>query len=157
MGGRTRTYRDVQRLSWSIARALSRSGVRPGDKVAVLSANDPVAFTCVFGISRAGAVWCPINPRNEAAENRELLELFDCTVLIHQEHFTPLVDQIRGDLPRLTTVVCLDDESWEEFLDGGKDTTVDAQPVDDVAMIVGTGGTTGRPKGVVLTGTNLET
>ena len=53
--------------------------VRPGDKVAILSANDPVAFTCVFGISRAGAVWCPVNPRNEAAENRELLELFDCS------------------------------------------------------------------------------
>ena len=53
-------------------------GVAPGDKVAILSANDPVAFTCVFGISRAGAVWCPINPRNEAAENRELLDLFDC-------------------------------------------------------------------------------
>ena len=32
MGGRTRTYRDVQRLSWSIARALSRSAVRPGDQ-----------------------------------------------------------------------------------------------------------------------------
>jgi len=38
--------------------------VRPGDRVAILSANDPTAFTCVFGISRAGAVWCPINPRN---------------------------------------------------------------------------------------------
>ena len=52
--------------------------------MAILSANDPVAFTCVFGISRAGAVWCPINPRNEAAENRELLDLFECSVLIFQ-------------------------------------------------------------------------
>jgi len=70
MAGQTRTYADVQRLSWSAGRALARSGVRPGDKVAVLSGNDPVAFSCVFGISRAGAVWCPVNPRNEAAENR---------------------------------------------------------------------------------------
>ncbi|HXZ72575.1 MAG TPA: AMP-binding protein [Streptosporangiaceae bacterium] len=68
-------------LSWAIGRALARSGVRPGDKVAVLSANDPVAFCCVFGIARAGAVWCPVNPRNEAAENRELLDLFDCSCL----------------------------------------------------------------------------
>ena len=85
MAGDTRTYGDVQRLSWKIARALSRSGIRPGDKVAVLSANDPVAFSCVFGIARAGAVWCPVNPRNEAAENRELLDLFDCSCLIFQE------------------------------------------------------------------------
>ncbi len=72
MAGRTLNYRDVQEVTWRVARALHRSGVRPGEKVAILSANDPTAFACVFGISRAGAVWCPINPRNEAAENREL-------------------------------------------------------------------------------------
>ena len=82
--GRTRSYAEVQRLSWLIGRALARSGIRAGDKVAVLSGNDPVAFCCVFGISRAGAVWCPVNPRNEAAENPELLDLFDCTCLIFQ-------------------------------------------------------------------------
>ena len=91
-----------------IGRALARSGVRPGDKVAVLSANDPVAFSCVFGIARAGAVWCPVNPRNEAAENRELLDLFDCTCLIFQGAFAPLVARIAPDLPKLTTLVCLD-------------------------------------------------
>jgi acyl-CoA synthetase (AMP-forming)/AMP-acid ligase II len=72
MAGQVMRYADVQRLSWSVGRALARSGIRPGDKVAVLSGNDPVAFGSVFGISRAGAVWCPVNPRSEAAENREL-------------------------------------------------------------------------------------
>src|SRR5690348_8275159 len=162
MGGRTRTYRDVQRLSWSIARALSRSGVRPGDKVAVLSANDPVAFSCVFGIARAGAVWCPVNPRNEAEENRELLELFDCTMLLYAAAFAPLVAKIRDRLPVLTTLVCLDsltadDPSLGEWLDAGPDEFDDVEPPDDVVMLVGTGGTTGRPKGVRLTGRNLET
>ena len=46
----------------------------------------------MFGIARAGAVWCPVNPRNEAAENRELLDLFDCSALIFQAAFAPLVD-----------------------------------------------------------------
>ncbi|HEY2263242.1 MAG TPA: AMP-binding protein, partial [Streptosporangiaceae bacterium] len=41
--GRTLSYADVQRLSWRVARALDRSGIEPGDKVAILSANDPVA------------------------------------------------------------------------------------------------------------------
>src|SRR5579859_3354161 len=108
MAGRTLNYRDVQAISWRVARALHQSGIRTGDKVAVLSANDPVAFSCVFGISRAGAVWCPINPRNEAAENRELLDLMDCNCLIFQQAFAPLVEQIRHDLPKLTTLVCLD-------------------------------------------------
>src|SRR5690606_24416698 len=48
--------------------------------------------------------------------------------------------------------------SWEEFLAGGDGVEpVDRPADDDLAMIVGTGGTTGRPKGVMLTGTNLET
>ncbi len=160
--GETWSYAEVQDLSGRIAAALVDRGVRPGEKVAILSANDPLAFTCVFGISRAGAVWCPVNPRNEAAENQELLELFECVALVFQERFAPLVQQIRGDLPRLATLVCLDGPAtevpgaltWDDFVAGR---VADVPPVDDVAMIVGTGGTTGRPKGVMLTGTNLET
>ncbi len=160
-GGQSRSYADVQELSRRIAAALAARGVRPGDRVAILSANDPTAFTCVFGISRAGAVWCPVNPRNEAAENRELLGLFGCVALIFHEKFAPLVGQIRAGLPDLTTLVCLDGVadaalSWEDFLALGV-TPVDEPARDDLAMIVGTGGTTGRPKGVELTGTNIET
>ena len=166
--GETRSYAEVRELSFRVSAALAARGVRPGDAVAVLSANDPTAFTCVFGISRAGGVWCPINPRNEAAENRELLALFGCTTLIFQERFAPLVAQIRGELPGLTTLVCLDGDvdgtlSWDEFLgaglseDTGLSEGVDLPARDDLAMIVGTGGTTGRPKGVELTGANLET
>ncbi len=159
--GVTSSYAEVRELSQRIAAALVRQGVQPGDKVAILSANDPVAFTCVFGISRAGAVWCPINPRNEAKENAELLDLFECSVLVFQAAFAPLVQEIRDDLPQLRTLVCLDGEvegalSWQDFLDGS-DSEIDLATPDDLAMIVGTGGTTGRPKGVLLTGTNLET
>jgi len=158
--GEVATYAEVQALSRRIASALAASGVEPGDKVAILSANDPTAFTCVFGISRAGAVWCPINPRNEAAENRELLDLFECSVLVFQGSFAALVDQIRGDLPYLTTLVCLDADlawalTWQEFLARGTE-IVDRPADDDLALIVGTGGTTGRPKGVMLTGSNIE-
>jgi acyl-CoA synthetase (AMP-forming)/AMP-acid ligase II len=167
MGDATLSYGQVQELSWRVASALAASGVRPGDKVAILSANDPVAFACVFGIARAGAVWCPVNPRNEAAENRELLDLFDCTCLIFQGGFEPLVSHMLPGLPKLTTLVCLDAGcgtavSFDAWLDGAPAEPVPAEPwsaetPDDVAAIVGTGGTTGRPKGVMLTGRNLET
>src|SRR3954466_24833 len=106
--GETRTYREVQRLSVRVAAALAARGIVPGERVAVLSGNDPTAFTCVFGISRAGAVWCPINPRNEANENRELLDLFGCTVLMFQAAIRSLVAAMSPDLPALTTLVCLD-------------------------------------------------
>jgi fatty-acyl-CoA synthase len=165
--GRTLSYGDVQALSWRIARALDWSGIRPGDKVAILSANDPVAFSCVFGISRAGAVWCPVNPRNEAAENRELLDFFDCKCLIFQAAFAPLVTKILPDLPKLTTLVCLDGDQrtpespsatpFRQWLTDLPREPWQAAAPDDTVMLVGTGGTTGRPKGVMLTGHNIET
>ncbi|MEV4126833.1 AMP-binding protein [Nocardia sp. NPDC049707] len=161
MSGNTLTYQQVQRLSWQIARALHTSGVRPGDKVAILSANDTLAFACVFGIARAGGVWCPMNPRNEAAENRELLDLFDCTCLIFHSAFAPLVEAIAPQLPALTTMICLNEDipGATRFADWIRDcpaTEWQADPVDDIIMLVGTGGTTGRPKGVQLTGHNVE-
>jgi fatty-acyl-CoA synthase len=160
--GVSMTYGEVQQLSHRIAAALVASGVGPGEKVAILSGNDPVAFTALAGISRAGAVWCPINPRNEASENRELLDLFDCTTLVFQASYAPLVERIRGDLPGIHTWVCLDgtvDDAvgWDDFLARGDGGPSEVGPIDDVAAIVGTGGTTGRPKGVMLTGHNLET
>jgi acyl-CoA synthetase (AMP-forming)/AMP-acid ligase II len=161
-GDTTYSYGQVQEVSHRVARALARSGVRPGQSVAVLSANDPVAFSCVFGIARAGCVWAPVNPRNQAAENRELLDLFGCTALVYQASFAPLVAQIRDQLPALTTLVCLDAEdtgapSLAQWLDGVPADPVEVEPVDDVVMVVGTGGTTGRPKGVLLTSRSIET
>ncbi|MEI2776214.1 MAG: long-chain fatty acid--CoA ligase [Tetrasphaera sp.] len=167
--GQARSYAEVQALSFAIAAALRAHGVRPGDKVAIISGNDPDAFSCVFGISRAGAIWCPINPRNEAAENRELLDLFDCSVVLFRSPYAELVDRIRPGLPKLRVWVCLDADleqalGWADFLASGGERSgepvggvvVDEAAVDDLAMIVGTGGTTGRPKGVMLTGANLE-
>lgn len=161
--GESLSYAEVQRQSWRIAGALHGSGVGAGDRVAVLSANDPLALTCVFGISRAGAVWCPVNPRNEAAENQQLLELFGCRCLFFQDKFAPLVQAIRDELPALTTLVCLDGTvdgaiSFSEWLrrnhrEPDKVSLADDEP----CMLAGTGGTTGKPKGVRLTGHNMET
>ena len=123
--GTSMSYADVVGLSHEVAAALAGRGLATAARVAILSANDPVAFTCVFGISRAGGVWCPINPRNEAAENRELLELFGAEVVLYQSGFAPLVAAIRDQLPGVHTWVCLDaaDDrdrlTWQDFLDRG--------------------------------------
>ena len=162
MGGMDLSYSDVQRISHRVARALARTGINPGAKVAVLSSNDALAFACVFGISRAGAVWCPVNPRNEASENRHVLDAFDCSCLIFHSAYAPMVEQMRAQLPKVRVYVCLDAvqpfaPSWAQWADATSDEPVEVPPVDDLAMIAGTGGTTGQPKGVMLSGRNLET
>jgi acyl-CoA synthetase (AMP-forming)/AMP-acid ligase II len=161
MDGRDLSYREIQHLSYRIARGLARSGIAPGEKVAILSGNDPIAFACVFGISRAGAVWCPINPRNEAAENRVILDQFECSLLLFHSSFATMVEAMQPDLPKLRALVCLDAElpfalSFDNWLNGLADDHYQREPVDDIAMIPGTGGTTGKPKGVMLSGRNIE-
>jgi acyl-CoA synthetase (AMP-forming)/AMP-acid ligase II len=146
-GDRTLSYGDVQDLSHRVAGALARDGIAPGAKVGILSANNAFAFACVFGIARRGAVWCPINPRNELAETRALLALFDCECLIYHAGYAAMAERLDVRLK-----VCLDDlDGWLGEPGGAAD------PVDDLAMLVGTGGTTGLPKGVMLTSRNLET
>ena len=162
MGDTDWSYAEVQRISHRVARALRGAGIAAGDKVAVLSSNDATAFACVFGISRAGAVWCPINPRNEAAENRFVLDAFDCACLLFHSHYAGMVEQMRASLPKMRQFVCIDadvDEvpSLAHWLEGVSDAPIQADPPDDLAMIAGTGGTTGSPKGVMLSGRNLET
>src|SRR5246500_1946567 len=161
MNGRDLSYGDVQRLSYRVAKGLARSGVGAGEKVAVLSGNDPIAFSCVFGISRAGAVWCPINPRNEAAENKFILDEFDCSLLIFHSDFAAMIEKGRHELSKLRALVCLDAElpfapSFASWLAGIDEAPYQREPVDDLVMLPGTGGTTGKPKGVMLSGRNIE-
>ncbi|MFW0795059.1 long-chain fatty acid--CoA ligase [Gordonia sp. CPCC 205515] len=163
LNGESMTYGEVVALSRSVAAALRSSGVAPGDKVGILSANHPTSFACVFGIARTGAVWCPINPRNAAQENADLLDLFDCTTLLFQPAFDGLVAEIAPQLPTLTTLVRFGDGlgdavGFDDWLAAAAlAESVDLEPVDDVVALVGTGGTTGRPKGVMLTDRNLQT
>jgi fatty-acyl-CoA synthase len=155
------SYGETQAFSYRFARAMAAADVAPGAKVAVLSGNDPVAFACVFGISRAGCVWCPINPRNEAAETQFILDNFDAEALVFSSEFAGMVATMRPDLPKLRVLVCLDAElesapSLEIWLGDTPEDPYERAPADDVVMIPGTGGTTGKPKGVMLTGANIE-
>ena len=154
MDGRSRSYAEVQRLSWVIGQALARSGSWPGDKVAccrpTTRSRSPASRH-----RRAGAVWCPVNPRNEAAEHRALLHLFDCACLIFQGSFAPLVARIAPELQKVTTLVCLDQDTgaiaFGDWVDGladrpwhaGQSTTDDR----------GTDGTTGSRRRCCSPGT----
>jgi acyl-CoA synthetase (AMP-forming)/AMP-acid ligase II len=92
LDGKSLSYGEVQDLS-----PRRRQGAGPLRGAGGRQGRDPVrqrrhAFACVFGIARRGAVWCPINPRNTAAENRELLALFDCVALIYAPAYAEVVD-----------------------------------------------------------------
>ena len=162
MGDLVMSYGDVQRFSYRMARALEQSGIAAGEHVAILSRNDPHAFAAVFAVSRAGCVWCPVNPRNEATENAFILENFDCTALIFHSRFAAMVERMLPGLRRLRLLVCLDADlpfapSLENWWADSSSEPFERRGAGELAMLPGTGGTTGLPKGVMLSNGNLET
>jgi fatty-acyl-CoA synthase len=167
MDGKTRSYRDVQRLSWLVGRALARSGIGSGDKVAVLSGNDPVAFSCVFGIARAGAIWCFLDAHDEPRRTLRVLDHIDCCCVIFQSPFAPLVRRIARELPNVRLLVCIDQDPampsdpptavpLRRWLADLSDSPFDAAPVSDVAAILGAGTGLSDAKGVLMTYDNIR-
>jgi fatty-acyl-CoA synthase len=168
MNGLTRSYAEVQRLSWLVGGALARSGVNQGDRVAVLAGNDPVAFACVFGIARAGAIWCQLDPGDEPARIRELMTSLDCSCLIFQNSFAPLAALISDALPGLKVRVCLENDGqtlrragtvpfreWLQDIGRGAVGANLESGADDLAVIARAGDRSGQAQAAMLTGDNI--
>jgi acyl-CoA synthetase (AMP-forming)/AMP-acid ligase II len=154
-GGEQLTYREVAALSHRIAASLRADGVAAGDKVAVYSHNDVTALVCVIAILRVGATWVALNPRSEVRELSDLLELVGCDYLMyHAEHHAralELFEQVPTMTGRLTFGGDAK-ESFEAWLAPHGTVVQTPQLAPSAAvMIMGTGGTTGRPKAVPIT------
>ncbi len=158
-----RTYREVQRRTYQIGNALIAEGVKPEHKAAVYSPNRAVAFECLLGILRAGAAWVPINARNTASENAYILDNCDVVVLFYHSEVEPNIELIKAQCPKIRSYVCIDIKGGagtflEEWLQGAALTDPDvAYTRDAVATVFSSGGTTGRPKGVLWTHLVWET
>ena len=150
------SYTEALSLAKRIATALGSAGFGLGDHAAVLSPNDPVAFTTAFGIFGADMAYVPANPHNPPAAIASALNLVDVHVLFYHSAMAAVVDEIRDSLPKVALFValgtpCGGDPTLEQFIAGH-----DAQPprglttLTDTAFVGQTGGTTGEPKGVLL-------
>ena len=162
-GDRSHTYREIRELTLRLANGLRSLGFRTGAKAAVLSINDPVAFSCALAILRAGGAWVPINPKNALDEHVHMLSQFDCEVLFYHSQLRAVVDEIRRQVLGIRHYLCVDAATgalpalgeWaRQFPD--EEASLPCDP-EGLAMLVGTGGTTGKPKGVMLSNRNLET
>jgi acyl-CoA synthetase (AMP-forming)/AMP-acid ligase II len=155
---RTLTYREVDSAAWRVANALRTRGVQRGDAVAIVSNNSVEVVLAILGTLRAGARWVAINSRNAHDEIANLVDLTEARALLHATGLDLDVPGLAGDIdPGL--VLPIDGpngiETWSA--------SASAEPAplefdeDDVALLIGTGGTTGRSKAVQLTHRNLST
>ncbi|MCX4149651.1 fatty acid--CoA ligase [Paraburkholderia madseniana] len=160
--GRDTTFALFDRRTNQVANALVATGVAPGHRVAYLGKNSDRYFEIFFGAAKAGAVMTPIGWRLAPAEAAAILEDCGARVVFVGPDATGQANAALACLANRPSVIAIDDASiqsatsfdmWREVapMDAPQ---VEIRP-DDVALQVYTSGTTGRPKGVMLTHENL--
>jgi long-chain acyl-CoA synthetase len=170
---RSTTYQETWRWVTEVAMGLKHLGIRDGDSVAIMSRTRPAWLTADIGAMSLGAVTCPIYPSSEAGQAAFVINNVKAK-LIFVENLQQYnkIEKVRADCPTLEHVIVIDDHgrlppmavSFDDIFD-----LSEAEPGelreweehwrtfrrDKVATIVHTSGTTGDPKGVVLTHGNI--
>jgi len=177
------SYTDLDRLVNKAANSLIKLGVKKGDRVALYLANTPQFIIALYGVLKIGAIAVPINPLYQSAEVAFELKDSGAKTVIVMSRFYPLIQEIREEsglenvivtnvkayfptFTKLLFTLLKEKEDRVDIIDGDycfetlmnesteekPDTEVDAE---DIALLQYTSGTTGTPKGVMLTHYNL--
>jgi long-chain acyl-CoA synthetase len=154
------TYQEFDERTDRLAWTIGELGISPGDRVAFLHPNHTDLLLGYFGVMKASAVAVPINPIYTPREISYIINNSGARLLISLHSFAETVEAATKVCPKLAWVIVKPgEESLEEALTArvGKlkeRKSFDSGP-DDLAMIFYTSGTTGRPKGVMLTHRNI--
>jgi long-chain acyl-CoA synthetase len=152
------SYGELQAQSHRLAGLLAAAGVRPGDRVAMMLPNVPEFGTTYFGALAAGATVVPLNPLLKPDEVQYILEDSGAAAIVSLEMSRPLLAAAREPIRRVPRLLVLDaPDLGGEVLLTAASPTVEAprRAPRDVAACLYTSGTTGRPKGAMLTHANL--
>jgi len=160
--GRIRTFRQIHQRVSQLAGGLRSLGVERGGRVCILALNSDRYLESYLAIAWIGAVVNPANFRWSAAEIVYSLQDSGSDVLIVDDAFAPMIPAIREGMPSLRAVIHAGDtatpagcESFEALIEGSAAVADVEACGDELFGIFYTGGTTGAPKGVMLSHSNL--
>jgi long-chain acyl-CoA synthetase len=153
----------------AVSRGLLKLGIKPGDKIAVISTNNRTEWNILdFGILQIGAINVPIYP---TISEEDFLYIFNHAEVTHcflsDKDLYKKVKSIRKDVPTLQEIFAFDEvkkcKNWTEVIELGADESLQPEVekikesinTNDLATIIYTSGTTGKPKGVMLSHRNV--
>lgn len=167
--GRSETYVEFEMHIRRFAKSLLAAGVRPGDRVATLSTPRPEYWACFIATTSIGAVWVGLNPRYQLREIQHIIEDSSPTILFGLAEFEgrdyrPDLAKVVDDSPSVNQHILFgtQDDAMEDFL-AKSDSVTDADldevrgriTGDEPSVMVYTSGTTGSPKGALLSQAGL--
>ena len=159
---RSYTYSEINQRANRLAWGLINKGFTKGTRVACLQYNCNQSFELFLAMWKAGIVMVPLNTRDSASQNIEVLRDSGATALIFGAEFMDQIEQFRQDLPNIKEFICHGDpsgiyENYESILAD----SVSSEPnfefdENDIYRIHYTSGTTGKPRGVIMTYRNRK-
>ena len=159
---RKATYRDMNRRVNRWANATEGLGFKKGCHIATLSNNCIYLMEVYLGNLKRGLITVPLDSRGTLDDVSYQAESTDCEVLVFHQDFAERAEQIMERVPRLKTAICMGGKApgfamdYDELLIRSTENEPKAELVEeDEAFIMFTGGTTGQPKGAILTHKSL--
>jgi acyl-CoA synthetase (AMP-forming)/AMP-acid ligase II len=159
--GRQTSFAELDILTNRVANALLAAGVKAGERVAYLGKNSDVYFELLLGAMKANVVMAPVNWRLAGPEIAFIVEDCRAPVLFVGPECTDQVDRIRGQLPDVRSFVATEGGApgWQDYaawrdVESRDDPNIAISP-QDIAIQLYTSGTTGKPKGAMLSHANF--
>lgn len=160
-GSHTITYGGFNSRVNALANALYDMGISQGDNLALLQYNCPQMLESMYACFKAGCGLVPLNWRLHPSECAYIIEHSSSQAVIISAEFRDVINEIKGRLPKDTRFISLGNSEegfigYEELIKGQSDQFLEAEvSPDDLAWLFYTSGTTGSPKGAMLTHRNL--